>query len=66
MIRILLLVAVCSWLILLLGGCGSLEGKFENRIACTLAKDKAFVVSEYGPLGISSVIAEQDRKEVCK
>lgn len=57
------------WLVLLLAGCAtSIEGlgQFENRLACTLARDRAYVVSEYGPLGISSRIADIDREVVCR
>jgi hypothetical protein len=53
---------------LLLAGCGTFDGlTFENRIACTAAGDKLFVVSQWGGrIGVSSEIAEADRKEVCK
>ena len=52
----------------LLAGCGTFDGlTFENHIACTVNKDKAVVVSEYGGwLGISSTIAESDREVICK
>ena len=52
--------------LLLLSACGTLQGKLENRVACTVAHDKAFFVSEYGPLGIASTIANQDRDVICK
>ena len=54
-------------LMILLGltGC-SLTGQLENRLACSLAKDKLFVVSEYGPVGVATVISEKDRQVVCK
>lgn len=52
-----------------LAGCGSITSgigaQMENRIACTAAKDKLFVVSLYGPVGISSTIAEADRAVIC-
>jgi hypothetical protein len=53
---------------ILLAGCGTFSGiTFENRVACTVAKDKAYVVSEYGGwVGISSKLADQDREYVCK
>jgi hypothetical protein len=48
-------------------GCATLDGvALENRVACTVAKDRAFVVSQYGPVGISSRIAEADRAVICK
>jgi hypothetical protein len=51
---------------LVVSGCASLDGKLENRVACTMAKDKAFVVSEYGPVGISAIISDKDRQVICK
>ena len=50
----------------MLAGCASMEGQFENRIACTAASDQALVVSMWGRwIGIASVIAERDRPAVC-
>lgn len=49
-----------------LAGCATLDVNLDNRLACTVAKDKLFVVSEYGPIGIASTIADADRREVCK
>ena len=48
----------------LLAGCSTV-GQFENRVVCTMAKDKAFLVSEYGPVGISAVVADADRVVIC-
>lgn len=53
-------------LALTLSACGTLDGKFENRLACAVAKDKAYVVSEYGSVGISSTISSKDAIIVCK
>lgn len=47
-------------------GCGTLDGKLENRVACTVAKDKLYAVSEFGPIGITSKVAEADRAVICK
>jgi hypothetical protein len=49
-----------------LSGCATLDGPLENRVACTVAKDKAFVVSQWGAVGITGQIAEADRQVVCK
>ncbi len=52
----------------LLSGCVTipgLEGKLDNRVACTAARDKAFVVSEYGPVGVASTIAKADADVIC-
>ena len=46
-------------------GCATLEGKLDNRLACSVAGDKLFAVSEYGPIGIASTIADADRRVVC-
>ena len=53
-------------ILVFLAGCSTLKGKLENRVSCTVGKDKAFVVSEYGPLGVASTIAEIDRQAICK
>jgi hypothetical protein len=50
-----------------LSGCATFDGvALENRLACTVAGDKLFVISQYGPVGISSNIADADRAKVCK
>ena len=53
---------------LALAGCGTFNGlTFENRVACTVGKDKAYTVSEWGGrIGISSEIADADRAVICK
>jgi hypothetical protein len=52
---------------LALAGCASLDGlTLDNRVTCTAARDKAFVVSEWGPVGISSVISPKDAEVICK
>lgn len=50
----------------MLSGCSSLDGILANRIACTIAKDKAYVVSAYGALGIASTVDDADRAIICK
>jgi hypothetical protein len=58
---------IASILVLLaLAGCAGLDGKLENRVACTAAKDKAFFVSEYGPVGVAATIADADRAVICR
>lgn len=57
-------------MLIMLSGCSTIEGAtgltFENRIACTLAGDKAVVVSEYGGrIGVSSTVSELDGKYLC-
>ena len=50
-----------------LSGCASIKEAFlDNRVVCTVAQDKAFAVSLWGPLGISAEISEKDRKVICK
>ncbi len=50
-----------------LAGCAATRPAFlENRLVCTVAKDKAFAVSIWGPIGISGEIAKADTEVVCK
>lgn len=52
-----------------LTGCSSFLTKPEalaNRVSCTAAKDKGFINSMWGWIGISSEIDEKDTKEICK
>ena len=53
-------------LTLALTGCAFDGALLDNRLACTVAKDKLYVVSNYGPVGIASTIADADAKVVCK
>ena len=50
---------------LMLGGCAALDGALANRLACTVARDSAYIVSLYGPIGVASVIDERDARRVC-
>ncbi len=50
--------------LLALAGCGT-STTFENRAVCTLDRSSAFVVSRYGPLGISSELAKADVAALC-
>ncbi len=52
-------------LAVLTSGC-TMTDALANRIACTVAKDEAFMVSEYGPVGISSKIDQRDSAVICK
>jgi len=47
----------------LLSGCAT--NTFENRAACTLDRQEAFVLSMYGPLGVASRLAAADAKALC-
>ena len=51
---------------LALSGCASLEGTLDNRVVCTAAKDKAYALSEYGPVSIGARISELDRAVICR
>lgn len=42
----------------------SLEGQMQNRVTTTLACDRAFVASLYGPVGITSEIDKRDLAEM--
>jgi hypothetical protein len=61
-------IAVRSILVVVLPmtGCASLERQFENRILCTMAKDRAMVASMWGPIGIASNVRDADAAVMCK
>ncbi len=45
----------------MLSGClATLDGKLENRITTTLACDRAFFASLYGPVGVTSEVDKKD------
>ena len=48
-------------------GCSSLDTNkyLGNRITCTVAKDKAYVTSLWGLIGISSEIVKEDAEVIC-
>lgn len=50
----------------LLSGCVTLEGRLDNRLVCTVAGDKLYALSEWGPVGFSARISDLDRQKVCK
>jgi hypothetical protein len=66
MIRYLTVCAAAFACAFLSGCLATFDGALENRVACTVAKDAAFVVSQYGPVGITGKIAESDRAVICK
>jgi hypothetical protein len=47
---------------LLLAGCGTIDvaAQLQNRVTTTLACDRAFVASLYGPIGVTSEIDKRD------
>lgn len=53
--------------VILLTGCSSLDTDkyLGNRITCTVGKDKAYVISLWGPIGISSEIVKKDSEVIC-
>jgi hypothetical protein len=52
--------------VLPLTGCSTIERQFENRILCTMAKDRAMVASMWGPIGIASNVRDADAVVMCK
>lgn len=49
-----------------LSGCANFRTEYlGNRVTCTVAKDKAYVTSIWGWLGISSEIVTKDSKVIC-
>lgn len=47
-----------------LSGCSSLKGKFENRLAVSADGQAVFMLSLYGPVGISARISDSDARAV--
>ena len=53
-------------LALVLSGCANFKAEYlGNRVTCTVAKDKAYVTSLWGWIGISSEIVKEDAKVIC-
>lgn len=47
-------------------GCASFRDAYlENRVVCTVGQDKAFVVSQWGPVGITAEISAKDQGVIC-
>lgn len=53
------------FLSLFLAGCASPKW-LDNRVACTVAKDEAHVLSKWGPVSIGSQVAAPDAAVLCK
>jgi hypothetical protein len=47
-------------LFLLTGCLATFDGQLQNRVTTTLACDRAFMASLYGPIGITSEIDKRD------
>ena len=50
--------------VLLLGACGSLPD-LSNRAACAPDGSRAWVVSQWGPLGIAATLHAADAATIC-
>lgn len=60
--KYLILLVIC----LGVSGCANFRTEYlGNRITCTVAKDKAYVTSLWGIIGISSEIVSKDSKVIC-
>lgn len=51
--------------IAMLSACSSISVNLDNRVVCTAAKDKGFVISQYGGVGVASQIAAMDTAIIC-
>lgn len=60
-----LIVVFTLFLSLFLSGCSTLDKALSNRLTCTVAGDQSFVVSQYGPFGLSAKIDPADGAIVC-
>lgn len=58
--RLALLLATTA----LLSGCG-IASKLENVPVCSVTNDRAFLLSMYGPLGLSAEITERYVQAMC-
>lgn len=56
--------AIALAIVALLAGCGTLDGKMENRVTTTLACDRAFYTSLFGPIGITGEIDKRDLEQM--
>lgn len=60
--KYLILLVIC----LGVSGCANFRTEYlGNRITCTVAKDKAYVTSLWGIIGISSELVSKDSKVIC-
>lgn len=60
--KYLILLVIC----LGVSGCANFRTEYlGNRITCTVAKDKAYVTSLWGFIGISSEIVQEDSDIIC-
>lgn len=50
---------------LLLSGCATRPEMLENRLACSVNGDTAWVVSMWGAIGVASTLARRDATRVC-
>lgn len=60
-LKIAIVITAAAFLVLTMTGCA----QFENRVACTVSGDKAYLVSEYMRLGISAEVATKDAQRIC-
>lgn len=58
--HILIILAACA----ALAGCSSTPGRFDNVLVTTLAGDRAFISSLYGPVGITAELRAEDAREL--
>lgn len=60
--KYLILLVIC----LGVSGCANFRTEYlGNRVTCTIAKDRAYVTSLWGIIGISSEIVAKDSKVIC-
>ena len=57
--RAIAFVAFAFAVVLLFPGCAI--ATFENRLTCTVAGDRTFVASMYGPVGVTTEVSPKDK-----
>ena len=66
MIRFVLVSLAALFAAFSMTGClATFDGKLDNRIVCTVAGEKLYALSEWGPVSFGSRISDLDRKVVC-
>lgn len=51
--------------VVLLAGCGSNPKLMENRVACTLDRSEAHILSKWGPVSVGTQVSQADTAVLC-
>lgn len=56
---------IAALALVLLAGCGTSPKLLENRVACTLDRTEAHVLSKWGPVSVGTQVAQADAAVLC-